>query len=57
MGFNSGVTGGGRGQSAPQRLLKGKFLVTYREKIGKEKRGKGKMEKKRRKIVKGKVEN
>ena len=47
---------GGRGQSSPQRLLTWKFLLTYREKRGKEK-GKGvKIEKKRRKIVKGKVE-
>ena len=52
---SSGVTGGG--QSAPQRLLTGKFLLTYREKRGKEKREKGEMEKKRRKIVKRKVEN
>ena len=42
----SGVTGGGGagGHSAPpppQRLLTGKFLLTYREKIGKEKREKG----------------
>ena len=38
----SGVTGGGQGgQSAPQRLLTGKFLLTYREKRGKEKREKG----------------
>ena len=38
-----GVTGGGgggvrvRGQSAPQRLLTGKFVLTYRENRGKEK--------------------
>ena len=38
----SGVTGGGQGgQSAPQRLLTGKFLLTYREKRSKEKREKG----------------
>ena len=40
----SGVTGRGGGQggqSAPQRLLTGKFLLTYREKRGKEKREKG----------------
>ena len=30
---SSGVTG------VPQRLLTGKFLLTYREKIGKEKMG------------------
>ena len=30
-----------RGQSAPQRLLTGKFLMTYREKRGKEKMEKG----------------
>ena len=40
-----------------QRLLTGKFLLTYREKKGKEKIEKGEMEKKRRKIVKGKVKN
>ena len=35
----SGVTGGGGagGQSVPQRLLTGKFLLTYREKRGKKK--------------------
>ena len=42
----SGVTGGGGspgagGQSAPQRFLTGKFLLTYREKRGKEKKEKG----------------
>ena len=38
----SGVTGGGQGgHSAPQRLLTGKFLLTYREKRGKEKRERG----------------
>ena len=46
----SGITGGGAGgqggrgaggQSAPQRLMTGKFLLTYREKRGKEKREKG----------------
>ena len=50
----------GRGQSAPPppRLLTGKFLLTYREKRGKEKGEKGvKIEKKGRKIVKGKVEH
>ena len=38
----SGVTGGegGRGQSAPQRLPTRKFLLTYWEKRGKEKREK-----------------
>ena len=60
--FFSGVTGGGRGQSAPQRLQTGKFLLTYREKRGKEKRKRGegvKIEKKKEKrtIVKGKMEN
>ena len=34
----SGVTGGGRGAECPQRLLTGKFLLTYQEKRGK---GKG----------------
>ena len=33
--------GGAGGQSAPQRLLTGKFLLTYREKRGKEKMEKG----------------
>ena len=31
--------GGGRGAECPQRLLTGKCLLTYREKIGKEKNG------------------
>ena len=50
-----GTGGGQRGQSAPQRLLTRKFLPTYQEKRGKEKREKG--WKLRRKIVKTKVEN
>ena len=38
-GQSSGVNRrGGGGQSAPYRLLTGKFLLTYREKRGKEKR-------------------
>ena len=38
----SGVTGGGQGgRVPPQRLLTGKFLLTYREKRGKEKRERG----------------
>ena len=37
--FFSVVTGGG--QSAPQRLPTGKFLLTYWENIGKEKKGNG----------------
>ena len=46
---NSGITGGGA--ECPQGLLTGKFLLTYR---GKKRQGKGvKLEKKRRKIVKG----
>ena len=44
---------GNRGHSAP-RLLTGKYLLTYRENRGKEKR---KMERKRRQMQKGKVEN
>ena len=52
----SGVTGGG-GAECPPRLLNGKFLLTYRGKKRQGKKGKGvKIEKKRRKIVKGKVE-
>ena len=53
------VTSGVTGRVPAQRLLTGKFLLTYRENRGKEKKeGKGgKMEKKRRKIVKGKLEN
>ena len=56
---SSGVTDRGRrrmgGQSAPQRLLTRKFLLAYQEKRGE---GKGvKIEEKRRKIVKGKVED
>ena len=39
----------------PPRLLTGNFLLTYREKRGKEKGVK--IEKKRRKIEKGEVEN
>ena len=47
-----------RNRQGGQRLLTGKFLLTYREKRGKEKREKGWiLRKKRRKIVKGKVEN
>ena len=52
--------GGGRGEAeCPQRLLTGKFLLTYWEKKRQGKKGKGvkTIEKKRRKIVKGKVEN
>ena len=59
----SGVTGGGQGAECPPRLLTGKFLLTYREKIGKKrqgKKGKGvKIEKKRRENCKregGKLE-
>ena len=37
----SGITGGGGGAEYPPRLLTGKFLLTYREKRGKEKKGKG----------------
>ena len=52
----SGVTGG-RGEDRvpppPPILLTGKFLLTYREKEAR----KRKMEQKRRKIEKGKVEN
>ena len=44
------------GAECPQRLLIGKFLLTYRDKRKKEARRKGvKIEKKRRKTVKGKV--
>ena len=50
--------GGGGGQwcnrqggRVPPRLLTGKFLLTYREKRGKEKNGKGvKIEKKRKQL-------
>ena len=52
--FPSGITGGGRGAEFPQRLLTGKFLLTYWEK--REARKKGKLEQERRKIEKGKVE-
>ena len=59
---SSGVTGGGGGVSPRDFWQSGKFLLTYgyREKRGKEKKGKGvKIEKKRRKVVKGrwKIEN
>ena len=37
----SGVTGGGQGSECPQRLLTGKFLLTYREKKRQGKKGKG----------------
>ena len=37
---NRRVGAGGRGQSTPQRLLTRKFLLTNREKRGKEKKGK-----------------
>ena len=47
--YENGVTDGGRGAECPQRLLPWKFLLTYREKRGKEK---GKTEQKRRKIEK-----
>ena len=43
-----------RGQSAPPRLLTGKFLLTYREKRGKKKGENGEEKKENRK---GKVEN
>ena len=50
----AGVTGeGGTGGIVPQTLT-GKYLLTYRENRGKEKR---KMERKRREMQKGKVEN
>ena len=52
----SGVTGGGGGtggQSAPQRLPTGKFLLTYREKVARKKLKRGN---KRRKIENGRRE-
>ena len=52
----SGVTGGGvggRGKSAPQRLLTRKFLLAYREKRGKEKRGENREKKKENCKTKG----
>ena len=52
-GWRNRRGGGNRGHSAP-RLLTGKYLLTYRENRGKEKR---KMERKRRKMQKAKVEN
>ena len=51
---SSGVTGGAGWQSAPQRLLTGKFLLTYWEKRGKEKRENGSENKAN---LKSKVEN
>ena len=52
----SGATGGvGQGAECPQRLLTGKFLLTYREKRGKEKRENG--EKGKFKKGKWKIEN
>ena len=50
----SDIKAGGHAPLNALTLLTGKFLLIYREKRGKEK---GKMEKKRRKIKKGKVEN
>ena len=44
VGSCSGVTGGGRGQSAPLRLLTVKFLLTYQEKKARKKREKGENE-------------
>ena len=41
QGEGSGVTGGGRGAECPQRLVSGKFLLTFQEKRGKEKKKKG----------------
>ena len=55
--LNSANVVTGRGQSAPPRLLTGKFLLTYREKRGKENKEKGENGEKRRKIEKGEVEN
>ena len=52
-GWRNRRGGGNRGHSA-SRLLTGKYLLTYRENRGKEKR---KMVRKRRKMQKGKVEN
>ena len=55
----SGVTGGGGAECLP-RLLTGIFLLTYREKRGKKKKGKGwKLRRKEGKLLKGrwKIEN
>ena len=38
----------------PQTFFTGKFLLTYREKWGKEERGKGKMEREKKENLKGK---
>ena len=46
--------GGGEG---PQRLLTGKFLLTYQEKRGKKKRGRVENGEEKKEIVKGKVGN
>ena len=55
----SGVTGGGGagGAECPQRLLTGKFLLTYREKEARKKREKGwKLRIKEEKLYKGRCE-
>ena len=55
---NSGVTAGGvQGKSDPLTLLTGKFLMTYREKRGKEKRENGEEKKQNRKREGLKIEN
>ena len=53
-GVTAGGRGGGRCSLCPLTLLTGKFLLSYREKRGKEKRENGE---EKRKIEKGKVEN
>ena len=53
--MHSSVTAGGRGQSAPQTLLTGKFLLTYQEKRGKEKRENGEEKKENQKREGGKL--
>ena len=53
--LGAGVQGG---QSVPQRLLTGKFMLTYREKKSRKKRKRGEnWDEKNTVIVKGKVEN
>ena len=49
--------GRGAGESATQRLLTGKFLLTYREKRGKEKRENEPKSKENRKKGRWKIEN
>ena len=54
---HSGVTGGGGGGECPLTLLTGKFLLTYREKRSKEKKGKWRRKEGKSKKGRWKIEN